>query len=944
MKPWRNVIRPRQEVLTGRYSQAEFAADVSQVVNGKAEQNYQDPAIFFDRTCVTEGMGLLLQQVARRMHGSDAEPVIQLQTSFGGGKTHTLIAVYHLVTQKISLSQMSGIGNILTQAGLSHIPAARVCMLDGNSLSPGKANPRPGINTNTLWGELGWQLLGLEGYELLKDNDQNGTSPGKTVLADLLRKASPCVVMFDELVAYIRQLDSRLLSGGTYEANLSFIQALTEAVKQVPQAMILASLPESEIEAGGERGREVLRSLEKIFGRVQSLWKPVTPEESFEIVRRRLFERDYDLNERDQTCNAFMECYRQAATQLPTEVNESERYLNRLKQAYPIHPEVFDRLYEDWSGLESFQKTRGVLKLMARVIYSLMQHDNLHLLIMPATIPLDDNNVRNEFVQFLPNGWDPVITKDIDGPNANTKLVQEEARFGANFAAKRVARTVFLATAPGSAGIRESRNRGIEGSRILLGCLVPSESASVYIDVLSRLTDRLHYWNNSGDPANLATRFWFDTRANLRQEVEFRAQQMPGADVQKAVETELRKLMGSSSHLRNYHIFPNPADVPDDSEIRLVVFKVGQSIVRDTTLQCEPEVKRFLQSHGERPRQRSNRLLFLVPDTAAASRMERTTRQYLGWSSLLDDFQTGRLNLDRLRSTEAEAAKKQALLAMQKSIRETFRWLVVPHQEDPKSSTLTLEKEALNTNSNHILPELERICIEQEWLISRWSPVHLKNLLQQFYWVNEPAIAASRFYEDCQRYLYLPRLASEKVLSDAICSGATSGDYFAIAQEQSGDQFKGFQIASPLIYSSTVLLIEPQHAKDYQEELVREAQQASDKALQKSQTISPDQESSKPQGVIPTSVTESETWQDFPNSTPVHFEFHGSVKIPPHIARSRLNSIAEDIIAILARDPNANVSIKLEIVANYPEGVDENLKKAVEANSRYLEFDIAEWE
>jgi predicted AAA+ superfamily ATPase len=198
------------------------------------------------------------------------------------------------------------------------------------------------------------------------------------------------------------------------------------------------------------------------------------------------------------------------------------RYYDRLMQAYPIHPEVFDRLYEDWTTIDGFQRTRGVLKLMAKVIYRLWKEDNKDLFIMPGSLPLHDGSTRIELTCYLPAGWDAVIESDIDGDRAETtELENKEPRFGQIAAARRVARTLFLGSAPASAATKVSI-RGLDRARIILGSLQPGQSSSVYSDALNRLADRLHYLNSSGDKAQDATRFWFDTRANLRREMEDR--------------------------------------------------------------------------------------------------------------------------------------------------------------------------------------------------------------------------------------------------------------------------------------------------------------------------------------------------------------------------------------------------------------------------------------
>src|SRR5208283_3882060 len=316
-------------------------------------------------------------------------------------------------------------------------------------------------------------------------------------------------------------VESQPLSGGTYDSNLSFIQSLTEAAKLVPNAVVLASLPESDSQAGGPRGVAALRALESVFNRVQALWKTVAPEEAFEIVRRRLFEQIRNTKARDQVCRAFADAYVAEGTKLPQETQES-RYFDRMMQSYPTHPEVFAQLYEEWTTIDGFQRTRGVLKLMAKVIYRLWKDDNKDLMILPGSLPLYDGSTRNELTYYLPAGWDPVLEKDIDGDRAETtELENKETRFGAVNAARRVARTIFFGSAPSSVATKPGI-RGLDRARVVLGCLQPGQTSSIYSDALNRLADRLHYLNSSGDKAQDATRFWFDTRANLRREMEDR--------------------------------------------------------------------------------------------------------------------------------------------------------------------------------------------------------------------------------------------------------------------------------------------------------------------------------------------------------------------------------------------------------------------------------------
>src|SRR6516164_8535159 len=191
MKPWREVAIPHSDVLKGTFQQSEFAADISAVHSGKAPVEYQDAKAFFERTYITEGMRLLLTQVAQRLSGKSGEPVIQLQTAFGGGKTHTMLAVYHLATRKCALSELTGIESVLDEAGIKDVPHAHVAVLDGGAHAPGQPWKRGKQAIKTLWGELAWQLGGSEAFSLIKDADQTGTSPGKDALRDLLERHAP---------------------------------------------------------------------------------------------------------------------------------------------------------------------------------------------------------------------------------------------------------------------------------------------------------------------------------------------------------------------------------------------------------------------------------------------------------------------------------------------------------------------------------------------------------------------------------------------------------------------------------------------------------------------------------------------------------------------------------------------------------------------------------
>lgn len=940
MKPWREVIAPHPDVLNGTFQQSEFAADLTAVRSGKATPEYGDAKAFYERTYITEGMGRLLSQVAQRLNGKGGEPVIQLQTAFGGGKTHTMLAVYHLASRQCALGELTGIPALLDHAGLLDVPQAQIAVLDGTAHSPGQPWKHGKQGIRTLWGELAWQLGKAEGFALVQEADANGTSPGKDVLIELLSRFAPCVVLLDELVVYIRQfVESQALSGGTYDSNLSFIQSLTEAAKLVPNAVVLASLPESDSQAGGPRGVAALKALEAVFNRVQALWKTVAPEEAFEIVRRRLFEPIRDAKARDQVCRAFADAYVAEGAKVPQETQEA-RYFDRMMQSYPIHPEVFAQLYEEWTTIDGFQRTRGVLKLMAKVIYRLWQDNNKDLMILPGSLPLYDGSARNELIYYLGPGWDPVMDRDIDGERAETTVLEtKETRFGSVQAARRVARTVFLSSAPASVNIRPG-TRGIDRARVLLGCLQPGQTSSLYSDALNRLADQLHYMSSSGDKAQDATRYWFDTKANLRREMEERKKRFEDKnEVRGSMAEIVKKLAGGATFFDGTHIFTPHSDVPDDGALRIVLLPPEQFYSREEARLATDAVLDYVRNNGAKPRYRGNRLLFVAPDHGVLARLRDCIRVALAWKSIVEDVEAMRLVLDNLQAQQAKKELKGAEEVLPRVARECYKWLLCPSQDNPTGKP-GVETFPLNTSGSALGPEIERVCLDNELVIATWSPIHLRTKLKELYWKpGTPAKKAAEFWEDTLRYLYLPRLKDRGVLAQAIVKGAGTRDFYGTAYGEHDGKFDGFKLGDANVqFDDTLLLIEPEAAKAYEA------------ANQPVVPPGPTPPGPTPPGPTPpgTSVIQEPTpfipVPPGPTPPPKAKAFYGSATVTPATAKMRLVQIAEEVIALLAADPNADVQVRLELHASFPQGAQDQTKRAVSENAKTLGFGTAEWE
>lgn len=797
---WRDVIKPHPDVAAGRYKNAEFAADLAQVARGEGSFEYRDPVEFFARTYVTEGMAGLLMQALRRIGGKDGEPVIQLKTAFGGGKTHSMLALYHMLRGTVPLDKIPAVQPVLARAGLSTLPKANVAVLVGTAIDPTRVQRpphMPGIMIHTLWGEMAAQLAASAGnpklYDYVKEADKKGVSPGSEALKNLFDAAGPCLILMDELVAYAKKIygvDG--LPAGSFDNFISFIQEVTEAARASKNSLVVASIPESEIEIGGPAGQAALESIAHTFGRMEAIWKPVTANEGFEVVRRRLFLDCEDTDARDRVCAAFSEMYHANQDVFPVEARELE-YRERMISCYPIHPEVFDRLYEDWATLERFQRTRGVLRLMAAVIHELWMGSDAGLLILPGSLPMDIPSVRDELTRYLPDGWIALVDSEVDGKKATPyKKDQENARLGKFLAARRVARTIMLGSAP---SVRAQSVRGIESTRISLGVVQPGENISVFKDALSTLETSLSYLYTN--PSR--SRYWYDTRPTLRKTVTDRASQIADANVVREIETRLRKCR-KESPFAGLHICPaSSLDVPDEQAARLVLLRPTEThTVHKADSAAMTAAVDVLNNRGSNtPRIYRNMLLFVAADAGLMNDLQQDVRLYLAWQSIQNDRES--LNLDAAQNRETESSLRAAHDTVDAHLREAYCWLLIPYVDRADVKTVQWEVPRIGGDES-IVTKAAKKALADEAVIPRWAPMLLKMELDSLLWASSDHLPVKTLWEQLCTYCYLPRLAAEEVLMQAIREGVNSDQYFALAAGFDGSRYIDLMFSRSVSY------------------------------------------------------------------------------------------------------------------------------------------------
>ena len=936
MRAWRDVIEPHDDVANGRYQQAEFAADLGQVHRGEGVPEYRDPIEFFRRTFITGSLKTLLVSAISRLAGGEGDPVIQLQTNFGGGKTHSMLALYHLFSG-VDAQVVPGLDAVLKEAGVDHVDRVRRVVLVGTQISPGNpVKKSDGTEVNTLWGELAYQLGGREAFDRLRVDDERATNPGDK-LRELLVDYGPCVILIDEWVSYARQLhDEPGLPGGTFETQFTFAQALSESVKLTDNGLLMVSLPASDqgaslgggvddSEVGGRRGHDALERLRNVIARVESPWRPATAEEGFEIVRRRLFKPldGHQYKQRNVTARAFGDLYRTQRVEFPNDCGTLE-YERRIQAAYPIHPEVFDRLYTDWSSLAKFQRTRGVLRLMAAVIHCLWEAGDPSPLIQPWNVRMDDPRVQNELTRYLSDNWTPVIEKDVDGGNALPLAIDREApNLGKLNATRRVARTIYLGSAP----ISEAARRGIEDTRLKLGCVVPGESPAVFGDALRRLAAQATYLYQDG------TRYWYDTQPTVAKLAADRAEEFRrnadaiAAELEKRIKENVRDRGGFA----RVHSFPkSPADVPDEHEARLVVLSAESQYVKGPENPAETLATNILDSRGASPRIYRNALVFLAPDKVRLQDLEEALRRFLAWDSIVKDGE--KLNLDPHQTRQAQAQRTAAGDAVSARIPETYQWLLVPAQDEPSAA---VSWKALRlAASGPLAVRTARRLLNEELLVDDLGPTVLRLHLDRVPLWRGNHVGVRQLVDDFGQYLYLPRLKEPNVLVRTIKDGVGlltwEHDAFAYADgfDEGVGRYRGlrFMQAVEVSRDSTGLVVKPNVAsaqitqiKEEQSKVleVREATPSSEPALGRGSSPEPTTEHAPPQRVAPR-------------------RFHATATLDHRRIGPDASRIAEEVVSHLDGLVGSDVKVTLEIEVTVPDGVPDRVERVVTENCASL--------
>ena len=922
LKPWIDVALPHPDVIANRFKEAEFAADLFAVDAGYAGEGYATPSAFYGITFLTEGLKRVLTTAAQRLGGAGGDPVIGLQTAFGGGKTHTMLAIFHLAKHLRDGGDprgLPGLGDILDRVGVVSLPKPKMAVFVGSSKGADVSlNLKGGPRVNTLWGYIAWRLAGDAGLKLVAEAEAAGTSPGSELMVEVFKLAGPSVILLDELTMFARQLNEH-----RFEAFLSFIQSLTEAAKMVSGILIVGSLPESNAEAGGPRGEAALLRLEKIFGRVQSAWLPASGDETYEIIRRRLFQPLDAEGEkaRDETVKAFHDLYRKNPAEFPPEAKEA-RYLELLRLSYPIHPELFDRLSKDWSSLEKFQRTRGVLRFMANVVGVLWHGQMRDPLITPARVPVAHERVRVSVLYPLDPAFGSVVDKEVDGEGSlpNRMEANPSRRISQLRAATRAARAVFICSAP----LVGQPNAGLTGQGLRLACAEPGDQLAIFGEALRELTEKATYLYEE------AGRYWFSTQPTLNRLADDRAKALPDHEVDATIADVLREEAGSKGGFHRIFAAPDdPVTIDEAQSLSLVILgpalthagkgaakSPATDAVGDALMRCRASQRRL-----------RNTLVFVAPDEANLATAREVMRKAMAWASIDKD---GRLQQQMTQAQAADAkdkAKTNRESAL-KAIRTAWSHILYPVKSETAGKPFDLEHSLISSRDRAAIPVVVYDKAKADGIVlEKLGTERLWHALQPIWPDDRPHLSIAEIADWFAAYVYLPKVRDKVVLEGSIRDAAAKLDpQFAYADsfdEATGKYHKLTWAKTPPDFPMPTAMI------------VREAE--AKRQLQEDGLPVPRQE----QGSLSDAMPEPrEPGSEAPGSTArgKPHRFYGSVELDMVRPVKSFDTILNAVVMELQRTHGAKVKLTLEIEAESSDGFADSEVSVVRDNARQLKF------
>ena len=712
---WFNNAIPHSDIQNAKLDESIFAANLSEVALGTGPEVYTDPELFFAKTYVTDGLRDISTRVVQALNGEESENrVISLQTGFGGGKTHSLITLYHIAKSgKNILSKLDKGMKVFSGSVTPKFDNAKVAVFTNNTtdVTQGRGTEE-GFTIYTLWGEIAYQLGGKVAYDQIRQNDIERTAPSATLFKPIIERSTPCLILIDELADYCAKASAKKVGQGTlFNQTNSFIQTLTEVVSSIPRCVLIVTLPASATEIAADViGQQVLSSLETRVVRVGASVKPVDDEEVFEVVRRRLFEQILDTSVIDKVARKYQDMYHNRRGDLPPQSDNSS-YANRIRKSYPFHPELIDMFRLRWGNDSRFQRTRGVLRLLASVVQDLWRRRS-SLTGTQALIHTSDLNLENlstltgTINNLMGANWETVMHADVYGSSSNAYKIDNQETSGNAFTyrlTQGVATTLLLASVGGD------HQHGLSMQELKLCMLRPNAFNHNDIDgVLNKLESVAHYLYSSNTGGK---RFWFQSKPNINILLNQAKSEVKVEEMNVEILRRLKSinLMGSP-----FHVLVDPSsDIPEQKSLTLIILHPKFSAAID---RMDSAMERFINltstKRGLSERVYRNTILYLACSEAGRAGLNVKLADYIACSKILSEYATA---LERDQKTDIENRRKTYDHELEDSLVQAYS-VVLKHSAKEGIHRYNIQEPSrdLSTLISINLPSKLK---EEEWLL-----------------------------------------------------------------------------------------------------------------------------------------------------------------------------------------------------------------------------------
>lgn len=764
---WRDIAKPRKDIADGTFDESLFAADLGLVDRGRGPADYLDPVTFCEKTYLTEALLSFLEELAARLSGDMAAAgVYRLQTEFGGGKTHTLLAAYHLFRDPARVARTNLAADLTRETGLASLPKASVVVLEGGALAPGRPDPDiSDADVFTLLGQLAYRLGGPTAYAKVAEQDAKLWGSSTTQLAELLEAHAPCVVLLDEVLQYL----TKALPVGSGEGNLAsltltFIKELCTAAASVPGAAVVATLTSSHLEDySALHGEEMFERLSKVVGRTENIVTPVEGDDIFPILHRRLFSDIGAGAERRAVANAYADWYESFGDAVPSAYREAS-YRDRLAGAFPFHPELVDILTNRWGSLSGFQRTRGALRTLAHTVKALSKRGHQAALIHPGDVTLADPGIRGEVVRFAGESYKSALNADII--REDSKAPEEDRRRGGQV--EQFALATGLATTAFLHSFGPDKVLGASAAQMLVGVGRPGLSRGLIEDVRDSLESSLWFMRLEGG------RYRFTTEPNLNKVVLERE----GAIGEDRIEALLREALGTvaptSAELRVEPRVEGSGDLPDNQGLVLGVLDFDLRVGGDGTEEALRVAREVLDHHGATWRSNKNAAMLVAPDGPAMSKARASARTLAALRDIRrDTHRLGRFNAEQREQLDKRLAAAEERLPQQVAM--AYRHLLLLGEGDGTGTKLDHVDLGPAKVDARVGQRVLDYLVSVDRLVSSLAPAAL--LAARFGLLPEGTDAVE--LDTLLGYFYrlprLPKLAGPDVLRQALAEGAHKG-------------------------------------------------------------------------------------------------------------------------------------------------------------------------